>query len=317
MKDYTEEILETTRYVAENSKHVHINGQRISEFCRNISFQRENTDWLKGSPVVIDGLSKEDKLQLMLAFNSLSFSYWGDPSWRVMYNNAVYDRGSWSLIAALVRAKEEGFDIFNSEFQAKVTRKDLGYILRGNVEIPLLNERVQILNQVGTVISENYDGNFRNMIEQSENNATKLLARVIDDFSLFEDAAEYNGKKIYFYKRAQALVQSIDSLIEGHLKNADKLTALMDYKLPVPLRAERILVYSDELAELVDNRKIIQSKSIYENEIRANTGQAVEGMRNELAVQGIFLSRKQITDYLWLISSRYNGAHHRTRTTDY
>jgi hypothetical protein len=312
MKNYTNEILESTSYVVEHSKHVQLNKDNIAEFCKTIPLNNKQTDWLKDSPVPLDNLTDKEKAHLMMAFNSLSFSYWGDPSWRVTYDGKTNDRGSWSLIASIVRAKEEGIDILNPKIQANISRKELKHILRGNVEIPLLDERLAIINQVGTKISRDYNNDFRNMISQANYDATKLLSKVIESFPLFEDTAQYDGQRVCFYKRAQALVESIDSL-----ENADKLTALADYKLPVPLRDAKILTYSPELEQMIDNKQLIQKESNYEIEIRANTIWAVENIRNNLSAIGINLHRKEINDYLWLVASKYSTEHHRTRTTAY
>jgi len=317
MKEYTDEILQSTKYVVDNSAHVHILEENISRFCEENPIRRKETDWLQNNPFPINNLDEKEKIHLMLTFNSLSFSYWGDPSWRVTHDNKAYNRGSWSLIAALMRAREEGIEILSPTIQANMPRKELEHVLRGNIEIPILGERLAILNQVGTVVSRDYNNDFRNMISGADYDATGLLSKIIKSFPLFEDTAIYNGKKICFYKRAQALVQSISSLEEEPLENADRLTALADYKLPVPLRDSKILSYSDELARIIDNKQLISKGSGYEVEIRANTIWAVEGIKDYLCDKGIKLNRKEINDYLWITADKHNAAHHRTRTTAY
>lgn len=318
IKDYAHEVLESTRFVVANSEHVHIEEEGIERFCRSIASRvHKRIDWLKESPFPIDSLSEQEKAHLMLTFNSLSFSYWDNPYWQVTYQGTTHQRGSWSLIASMLRAKEEGFDILNPTFQANITRKDLEHILRGNTTIPLLDERLAILHEVGAIIRDCYSNDFRNMLCEAHGDAINLLSLIIENFPLFEDTANYKGRKISFYKRAQALVESIDSLQEKPLANSHKLTALADYILPRKMRDEGILKYSDELAEKVDNNQMLLAGSNYEVEIRANTIRVVEKIKHTLAKNGINFTSKEINDYIWLLCVPEITPHHHTRTTAY
>lgn len=311
--NYSQEVLDSTRYVVDHSENVRINKDRISEFCQHFSMAGQ-TNWLEKCPVNISHLTDKEKTHLLLTFNSLSFSYWGEPSWTVTYEGMAHNRGSWSMIAALMRARDEGIDILDPKIQSRITIDDLEGILRGNTRIPLLEERVAILNEVGTALKE-YNNDFQNLIYESKNDAIRLLEKIVDNFSLFGDRAVYNEKKVCFYKRAQALVQSIDSITP--LTNAKGLTALADYMLPVPLRSKGILEYSDKLAQAIDNRMPIKAGGKYETEIRANTVWAFENIREALQDIGTVARSKEINDYFWLIAGNCNGEHHRTRTTAY
>ena len=315
MKDYIKQILKSTFYVVENSDHVTISQEGINNFCNQVSLtDYQNNNWLEKGPFDISYLSKKEKIHLMLTFNALSFSYWNKPYWQVTYKDTTYQRGSWSLLAALFRAREEGIDILNPLVQARITKKDLEHVLRGNIKIPLLQERVKIINQVGNVISKLYGSDFRNLINQTQS-APELVAKIIQSIPSFEDKAVYKGKEIRFYKRAQALVESIDAI--HPLPKAEYLTALADYILPKKLRDEKILVYSGELADIIDKEKLIPSKNYFEIEIRANTIWAVEIIKKEFSKKGIKLSSQEINDYLWLTGDQEKTTYHRTRTTDY
>lgn len=310
---YTKRILETTRYVSHNAKHITLRPEKIKQFCQNFNEQKD-TNWLDHTPFSLTDLTKKEMTHLMLTFNALSFSYWGDPYWQVTYEGTTHQRGSWSLIAALLRARKEGTDIFDPTIQADVTARGLGYILRGNREIPLLNERSNILNQVGRVIRNDYKGDFKNIIDETLT-APELLETIIETIPSFDDTASYQGKNVFFYKRAQALVQSMAVLHQ--LPGTDELTALADYILPRKLRDEGILEYDQELAYIVDNNILILPKSTYELEIRASTIQAVEEIKRGLTTRNILITSKGINDHLWLTGAKEQSNYHRTRTTDY
>jgi len=301
-----EKILESTKYVVDHSKHVHINQDMLKQFGDSIKID-ESGHWLNNTPFNLEDLDKQEKAHYVLLFNTLSFSYWGDPYWEVTYPNKTYKRGSWSLTAAILRAREEGFPIFKSDYLSAISAKDLTIILRGNRQIPLFSERLQILHEVGNTLTENYDGDYRNVIDSANNDAINLVDRVIKDFPSFNDTAHYQGKKIYFHKRAQALTESTHSFL-GKLKNADKLTALADYILPKKLREEKILEYDDKLSYKVDNKIDLEKGSTEEVEIRANTIWAVKYIGKDPII---------LNDYLWLTGREKDSPFHRTRTTGY
>lgn len=293
-----QDILESTAYVTENADHVRIDHERLADYAKTIT----PTHWVRSAPFPLHQLTEKARAQFALTFNSLSFSYWGDPSWRTTYQGSTCQRGTWSMIAAILNDKK----LLDPGHQATITEEELARTLRG---IPLLKERVRILNETGSVINEKYAGDVRNLIEASSGDAHALLERLIESFKHFQDNTTYKGKQIHFYKRAQATVQTLTGL--GY-KLEGELTALADYILPRKLREEGILAYSQELATIIDSKQPIPAKSNYEVEIRTATIQAVEQMKAHTT-----LTSADINDHLWLNGNPAKTEHHRTRTTDY
>lgn len=311
-------ILESTKYVVENSENVKINREKISEFCKNIDHTHVK-HWLKEAPFKISNLNDIEKLNFLLIFNSISFSYWGEPKWTIAYNEQKID-GAYGMIQALGRAINEGKPILDIKFLSELKSEELQKILRANIEIPLFEERLEILKEVGTVLNKKYKGSFVNLIKEANNDAVKLLDLITRNFKSFEDIEIYNGKKIYFYKRAQLLVSDISQMIFNSLNNIDQLTACADYKLPQILRRFSILTYSKALSEKVDNKIEIEKNSKEEVEIRANTIWAVELVKEELKKRFPKENSIHVNDHLWLLSqtkSTEDKPYHRTRTTSY
>lgn len=115
-------VLEATKYAFEKSKYVKINRGKIVELAKN--FQHGNIPhWLSGSPLNFSHLSDEDKLNLLLVFNSTSFCYWGDPKWTIEYKGEKYD-GSWAMIACILRAIENGKPILDTKYRANITKAE-------------------------------------------------------------------------------------------------------------------------------------------------------------------------------------------------
>ena len=70
--------------------------------------------------------------------------------------------------------------------------------------------------------------------------------------------ATYQGRKVYFYKRAQIFATDLHAAFGskgwGRFEDLDELTAFADYKLPQVLRHVGILCYAEQLAHKVDQK---------------------------------------------------------------
>ncbi len=293
-------ILNSIKFVVDQSKHVSIDEGKVSDFCNNFDHQNIK-HWLEEAPFDIQTLDEEDRLNFMLFFNAISFSYWGDPKWTVEYHGAEYD-GSWAMIACIARALEDGKPIFDAKYLAKISRDEFADILRGNIEIPLLEERWKILQEVGQVLDGKFEGEFKNLILSADGDALKLVEVIVKNFTVFDDVAEYRSEKVYFNKRAQLLVADIHQAFEGRgigkLNNVDQLTACADYKLPQMLRKMGIIKYSNELAEKIDHYTEILSGSEEEIEIRANTVWATELIKQQLKSSIPDITSIHVNDHL-------------------
>ena len=311
------QVLETTREVADHSEQVRIIRDRARSFSEGLNGQAME-HWLKASPFNFNDLNDEEKLAFLFTFNSTSFSYWGNPKWSIKYKEKTFDRGTWSMIASLKRAIDQGKHILDPNYLANLDREQLAEILRGNTEIPLLDQRLSILRDVGRVIRDKYE-NYFNMVSSANGDALNLVGRVVTDIPSFNDSSVYNGRPVYFFKRAQLLVSDIGNLVNGRLNNIDELTACADYKLPLVLRREGILEYSPELSAKVDGGLEITLGSKEEVEIRSNTIQAVELIKSMMQIKNPKINSMKINDYLWLEAGKIPRTenYHKTRTTNY
>jgi len=319
---FMNKILETTKYVVKNSDFVKINHDRVEEFSNGFD-HGEVAHWFSAAPYDFSHLSDEDKLHFVFLFNALSFSYWGDPKWTVEHKDKKHD-GSWGMILALGRGLDEGAALLDFKYCAQISKEDISKILRGNTEIPLLEERWKILCEIGTNMVAKYDGKVSNLINEASGDAQKLVELIVQNFPSFSDTSPYKDKEICFYKRAQLFVADIHQLFGGKsfgaLKNVDQLTACADYKLPQILRKVGILEYTTALAEKIDNKSEIPHNSLEEVEIRANTIWAVENIKEEVKKRNPQILSFEVNDHLWLATQeKFDGEkpYHLTRTTAY
>jgi len=315
-------IIKSIKPIIRNTKYVEINRDKIIELSKYFR-KNELRHWLKEAPFDLSKLDDDSRLAFLFVFNAISFSYWGEPKWTIKYLGMKYD-GSWGMIASLARAIEEGKPILDPHYLEKISKKDFEQILKGNVKIPLFEERLKIIREIGRVIVKDFNGRFVNVINSAEGNALKLLKIIIKKFPSFKDEYSYKNKKIYFLKRAQLLVSDIYHVFKGegygNLIKIDNLTACADYKLPQVLRRIGIIDYSKKLKEKIDNKIEIKKGSREELEIRANIIYVVELIKKELKNKIKDISSSEINDYIWLagqIKHPEDKPYHRTRTTSY
>lgn len=314
-------VLESTQPIVEESKYVWINRNKISEFCskiKQIDFRIE-----LGIP---SNWPLEKYSELILLFNTINFSYWapkGKEKWQIQINGKVLD-GAMGVFAALEKTIKEGYELLDGETLANLSRSDLEYILRGNVTIPMLEERLSCLNEAGRVLKKKFKGRYSNLIKKAVKSAVNLVRLLVNNFPSFNDFVWYNGQKTEFHKRAQLSAKMIhDALIargkEG-FSDLGELTVFADYKLPQVLRDKGILVYSKDLANKIDNLVEIPAGSREEIEIRANTIWACEFIKRALRLKFPSVTAPHVDSLLWLASQEKSSTikpYHRTRTIFY
>jgi hypothetical protein len=228
------------------------------------------------------------------------------------------------MIAAIMRAHEEGEPILDSRFRSEISHDDFANILRGNVVIPLLSERWEITKEVADALLHKSNGRFTDLIHLANNDAFMLLKSLVDMCPSFDDSSLYKGKRIYFHKRAQLLIEDASQFLktrnENDLTNVDLLTGCGDYKLPQVLERIGILSYEQTLSEKIIRKTILPHNGEEEIEIRANTVWAIELIREELAKRGRHILSRAISNYVWLLGGNRVvniTPHHRTVTTCY
>jgi hypothetical protein len=315
-------VLESIKFVIENSKQVKIKEENLKRFCSDFEIS-DSKFWLDAAPFHFERLNDKEELNLLFIFASICFSFWGRPKWKVEYKGSFYD-GAWGLFVALRKAIEDKFPILNVEYLSEIPEKDLKEIFKGNIEIPMFKERLNILREIGEILIKKFDSNLENLIKKGEGEALKLLNVIVKNFPSFNDFAIYRGREVFFHKKAQLFIDDLYRRFKGEkygkLKGIEKITALADYKIPMVLRKFGVLEYSPQLAEKVDNEILIPAGSEEEIEIRANTIWVVELMKNELRYKIPNITAIDIDSYLWLKGkekSLQDKPHHLTRTIFY
>ena len=308
-----DEIIESCQYVANNSKSVKINKNNLNKFIEK-SQKLKTEHWLKYSPYNLLDLPTETIINFLLVYEAIDFSFWGNPKWTIKTENWKED-GSIALLYAILKYVKER----NTTDFSNITKEEFKEILKGNTEIPIFEERYNIIKNVSQIVNEQMNGNFYTFIKNITTDV-ELFDVIIKHFSNFKDERTYNNRKIYFYKLAQLLTSDIlhiRELKENIKVDYSHLVGCADYKIPQVMRGLGILEYSDKLSNIIDNKKEIEVNSEYEVEIRANMLVVIDLIKKKLENRVCAID---INDYIWGQGKNKNmelKPYHLTRNTNY
>ena len=276
------------------------------------------------------GTTDEETINFLLAGSCINFAY-TDFDTRVTFETGYAGR-TWSdsdaMLVSICRAVEDGVPFLDGDYLATVTRVDLEQVFRGTTEMPMLEERARILNEVGRVLAESYGGRFHRFTASCAPRlyagGDGLLERLVSQFPRFDDVSSYGSARPQFFKLAQlALWMTYGSLHDGNrfpIEDIDRMTAFADYIVPVALRVMGILEYSAELETAINAREEIPAGSPREIELRAHGLYATDLLRAELNARRPAdrqLITPQVDARLWTHFRTTHWPHHLTRTTMY
>jgi hypothetical protein len=260
-----------------------------------------------------------------LALDAMNFCFWaekGQPRWLVVYEGETLN-GYLAEAASLKRAVEEGVPLWDADYLCNMSEADLAHIFRGEQTIPLFEQRLRNVREVGRVLCERYDGQCTHVIEEAGGSAPKLALLIAEHFSSFHDVEFYRSQPVRFYKRAQICVADLHNSFGGKswgaFQDIDQLTAFADYKLPQVLRHFGILSYNPELTRRINNLELIEAGSEEEIEIRVATVWACEWLRRRMIQHDHPMTAAAIDLRLWLLGQNAVDMepYHRTRTQFY
>lgn len=314
-------VLDSTKQFLEELSEVQINKDSVRKLAETVSEDDLNISEIS---LAKHSWNKEQLIGLTFVFNTINFCFWAkkdDLKWIIKDDNLD---GAIALFRCLENELQRNPDFLNPDELSDLSLGALRDILKGNVTIPLLSERLKQINIFGRVVEKKYDNSILNIFKASNCDAYKLAEILVDDFSCFDDRSNLNGREVGFYKRAQLNSKMIHDVLlffgEEGLTNLDKLTAFADYKIPQILRKLEILKYSERLTNKIDNFELIDVGSKEENEIRVATIWGVEYLKQELKRKFNFVTSSHVDSMLWNKSQTKSSGdkpYHRTLTTAY
>jgi hypothetical protein len=259
----------------------------------------------------------------IILFNAINFCYWGEPKWQVEISGQWLG-GSLAMLGAIQRAFLEGIALNDPRFLAELPKETLLHILRGRGRLQLLEERLIIWRELGQALLRDGFTSPADLIAAGGGDALGLVQALQRVAPSWHDSRTLCGKPVYFYKRAQLAVAMLFEVFAGQgfgsCGRMNKLTVFADYRIPEVLRRLGILVYSEELAGIVDRQQLIPAGSPREVEIRTASVWAGELLRRALVKRMPAVLALQIDHWLWQAGRSQepgDAPHHRTVTTSY
>jgi hypothetical protein len=324
-------VFERLDEIIAESVHVSVNHDKVKELA--LRYSKEDLMLPKwDAPVFLDGDSKQ-VADFMILGNTINFAY-TDFSTKQDYEfpyKGISFKGAFGMWASLKAAFEAGKPILDGDYLMGLTLSDAKEIFKGTAPMPMLQERVKILNDVGEVLDGEYREHFHNFLAACDgrifNSGKGFVEMLVKKFPSFDDRANYHGKEVVFNKRAQLAAFMLYEKFRGMQKaifpseDVKMLSVAADYELPKVLNAVGVLQYKDDLEKRINNSELIPARSDEEIEIRASTiyaaKQLVDGI-NELRGSQNSVNALHIDYRLWKEGEgRTDVKHHLTVTTAY
>jgi len=232
-----------------------------------------------------------------------------------------------AMVYQIDKALLEGIPLTQGRFMRDMNLEEFKRLFTGNIEMPMANEKVKILNNVGDILVTKYGGDWINFIDDGPkklyDNGKGLIERLVRDFKRFDDHSIFENEKVYFLKLAQLAFWGIHRELSKkyfYIDDMENMTAFADYIIPVALESFGIVKYSSELKEKIDLGILIDKDSIEEIEIRSSsiyvTAKLTELINNYKKEEEKIII-PQLDFKLWTDFHADERSHHLTKTIMY
>ncbi|XP_010277071.1 PREDICTED: UPF0553 protein-like [Nelumbo nucifera] len=305
-----EEVRSSTAWVVSHSFHVVVDSSGLEKAVDTIEGSVPKVEW------DFEGIHYFDNgpltVQYLFVLDALNFCFWPDKD--LSYDN---------LALGLREAIQNDKSVLDADRLQKYTGPQLRELLKWPRPLPLEDERIRLLHEVGKELEKNFGGKAVNLVSSCGKSAVALVALVTRHFPGFRDHSVYKGHQVFLYKRAQIFASDLWSAFKGQsygeFNDIGAITIFADYIVPAVLRYLGVLRYSSALASIIDANREIVSGSEEEVELRACTVYAVEKMRELIKIKyGKQVLSVELDLWLWSFGIKCPSLqHHRTLSIYY
>ena len=324
--DWNSKVLSSLTPVIDNLKKIQVNNQEILNVADWIAYEEfpsPQSNKTKKNP--------EEVIRTTLLLNTLNFAFTDfekSIKYEIEREGKIFS-DSEAMLTQVNEAIASGIKLYDGRVLSSLDMDKLNKIFSGNIEMPMMSERLEVLNEVGEKLSSKYEGDWLNFINEGPrklySNGEGLIERLITEFPRFDDKTVLeDGHEVHFYKLAQLAFWGIHGELSGAghfiVEDMHKMSAFADYIVPVALEVMKIITYSDGLKNKIMSGEIVERDSRDEVEIRAVSLYATAKLTEEVNKRRP--SDKQIIipqlDYrLWKQYHATHRPHHLTVTTMY
>ena len=265
------QVLSSVSKVIPKLSCMELNIEKLHEVAINLSKEDFGINY-EGNPNIVP----EEYIRKTMLINTLNFVF-TDFLTSVKYKiENLSDTDA--MVYQIDKALLEGAPLTQGHYMRDMNLKEFKRIFTGNIEMPMADEKVEILNNVGDTLVTKYSGDWINFIDDGPkklyDNGEGLVERLVRDFKRFDDHSIFENEKVYFLKLAQLAFWGIQRELSKryfHIEDMENMTAFADYIIPVALESFGIVKYSSELKEKINSGILIDRDSIEEIEIRSTS----------------------------------------------
>ncbi|KAK4416320.1 Queuosine salvage protein [Sesamum alatum] len=305
-----EAVRATAAWVASHSSHVTLDSAGIEKVAERMKDSIPKVEWdFEGIHYFDDGPLT---VQYLFVLDALNFCFWPD-------KEMTYDH----LAAGLKEALQTDKSAFDADRLQKYTGPELRKLLKWPRPLPLEEERVRLMHEVGFELERSFDGKASKLVESCEKSAAKLVALITSHFPGFRDHTVYKGHQIFLYKRAQIFAADLWGAFKGQgygqFNDIESVTMFADYIVPAVLQQLGVLKFSPSLADMIESNREISPGSEEEVELRACSVHAVEEIRELIhRKSGKQVLSVELDLWLWAFGVQCSSLqHHRTLSIYY
>ncbi|MDE0652788.1 MAG: hypothetical protein OXI26_03990 [bacterium] len=323
-------VLRSVVGVTERSRHVTTHVEAVERVASWMAYEEFTFPSGSMDGAFSDRTDPDEVIDVSFFYAVLNFAF-SDFDTGVKFATTYMGR-EWSdseaMFACVNRALAEGVALLDGGFLAELDRDDLAGVFSGNIEIPMIDERVEILNAAGRTLTERYGGSAHRFVADCAPamyaGGDGLMERLVVEFPRFNDVSSHDGREVQLHKLAQLwlwqLHMSLAATGTFAVADLDRMTAFADYIVPVALRLMGITSYTPELEAAINRGDHIPRDSAEEVEIRAHTLYATALLTdaiNRIRPAHLALVVPQLDFRLWKSYHATFWPHHLTRTIMY
>lgn len=321
-------FIKSLEVIWKNPKYVFINEDKLEFWAANLAQEKlDIPDWQ--IKFVLPKASDERFVEFIGWTTSVNFCFTNFfppyKKYTIEFPKNKIWTGSMALSAVFMR-NFGNTDFYLTNFMRNLTFNQARKIFQGIHPLPLLEERVGILREIGENLSKFFDGKFINLFEEGNWEFKKIVYLLVEKFPSFRDESFHipSGTFLKFYKRAQL----INLIYQGRalnsnrklplLKDANDIGPIADYQVPKALHYLGILNYHPKLEKEIQTRMIIPKDSLKEQELRAQMSLAMIKLLEKINKRR--KAKNQINmialDYkIWSLGKKCKKLHHHLTPT--
>jgi Potential Queuosine, Q, salvage protein family len=322
-------VLESVRYAVESSRDVHTHCEKILEVASWMAYEELPMPEF-ALPFGVGQGDANEAIDFILVADSIDTAFTDFASHQKF--QVDYAGQHWSdsdaEFACIKRAVDNGMPFLDGHYLANVSRAELDQVFAGNIEMPMLDQKLEVLHQVGGLLAEKYDGRFHNFVRccspRVYDNGNGLVDRLVKEFPRFNDVSMLDGHEIKFYKLAQLGVWMLYATLHAsgkfRLDDPQTMTAFADYIVPAALRLHGITSYAEGLENAINSHQLIPRDFRWEVEIRAHCIYATALLTeeiNKLRPPELQVIIPQVDARFWTHFHTTTWPHHLTPTIMY